>query len=366
MAHPAAPSPVTLAPDPSPGADAALPPSDLAFVAAHATDVPALLDRVTRIAPSLPAPGEGDTVRLWSALASVAAADVGAARVLEPHLDALTILRQAPDGVDLGLLDAGPASTWGVYAAEGPGVRVEARPDAAGEGWVLDGTKPWCSLARHLSHALVTAWVGDERRLFAVALRTPHVRADEGPWVARGLTQVVSAPVHLDSAPAVPVGPTGWYLRRPGFAWGGIGVAACWWGGAVGLARSLWSSLQGREAQQLALAHLGAVDVALGAARSALAEAAVLVDGRVDGGLDGGLDDAVAGLTARRVRTVVADTVEEVQRRCAHAMGPGPLTTDEAFARRVADLGLYVRQHHAERDQASQGRDLLARGELPW
>ncbi|CPU68102.1 dehydrogenase [Mycobacteroides abscessus] len=55
-----------------------------------------------------------------------------------------------------------------------------------------------------------------------------------------------------------------------------------------------------------------------------------------------------------------------MQRRCAHALGPGPLTTDERFARRVADLGLYVRQHHAERDDASLGRALFAHGTTAW
>ncbi|MBE9928064.1 acyl-CoA dehydrogenase, partial [Cellulosimicrobium cellulans] len=89
-----------------------------------------------------------------------------------------------------------------------------------------------------------------------------------------------------------------------------------------------------------------------------LAEAASAVDTGVEG--------ADASLLARRVRGVVAEAVEEVQRRCAHALGPGPLTTDERFARRVADLGLYVRQHHAERDDASLGRALLAHGTTAW
>jgi alkylation response protein AidB-like acyl-CoA dehydrogenase len=320
-------------------------------------DASALVRWTGRVAPRLPRPGEGRTVELWSALASVAAADVAAARVLEPHLDALAVLDQAPGRLGLDRLEVDDASTWGVYAAEGPGTRLAAV--AVDDGWRLTGVKPWCSLAGTLTHALVTAWVSDdERQLFAVDLRGPHVDAADGPWVARGLAQVVSAAVRFDGAPAVPVGPPGWYLKRPGFAWGGIGVAACWWGGAVGLARALWAALGQREPDQLALAHLGAVDVALQAARAALAEAADLVDAGIDG--------RPSALLARRVRTTVADTVEEVQRRCAHALGPGPLTTDEDYARRVADLGLYVRQHHAERDQAALGRDLLAVGEQPW
>jgi hypothetical protein len=41
------------------------------------------------------------------------------------------------------------------------------------------------------------------------------------------------------------------------------------------------------------------------------------------------------------------------------AGGPQPLAFDEDHARRVADLGLYIRQHHAARDDAALGRLLL-------
>lgn len=352
----------TLGSDGLPAPDDARPGSlldgeDLAAVGGLGTDVPSTLAWVSDAARRLPGPGEGQTAELWASLAAVAAVDVGVARALEPHLDALAILDQVPEPVALDALGAGPNSTWGVFAAEAPPIRLDAIGSDDGV-WVLDGTKPWCSLANQLSHALVTAWTDDGRRLFAVDLREPSVVPAEGPWVARGLAQVVSAPVRFSGAHAVPVGAAGWYLERPGFAWGGIGVAACWWGGAVGLARALWESLGRREPDQLALAHLGAVDVALGTARAMIAEAAAAVDD--------GLHGAAAAVLARRVRTAVADAVDEVQRRCAHALGPGPLTTDEEFARRVADLGLYVRQHHAERDQAALGRDLLAAGVRPW
>jgi alkylation response protein AidB-like acyl-CoA dehydrogenase len=350
---PATPAPALLRPDDPVLVGAAR----LADALSRPDDVDAVLAWTVDASAALPLPGTGSTTALWSALASVAAADVGVARILEPHLDALAVLAQAPGPVDLGPVRAGVGSTWGVYAAEGPGTRLEAHEHDG--GWVLSGTKPWCSLAGSLSHALVTAWVGDrERRLFAVHLRGDGVRPATGPWVSRGLAQVVSAPVTFEAARAVPVGPAGWYLHRPGFAWGGIGVAACWWGGAVGLARTLWEALGRREPDPLALAHLGAVDVALTAARTSLAAAADAVDAGIDG--------APSAVLARRVRTVVADAVEEVQRRCAHALGPGPLTADEPFARRVADLGVYVRQHHAERDAAALGRDLRAAGELPW
>ena len=320
-------------------------------------DVMESLAWAAEVGRSTPAPGTGQTLELWELLASTAAADVGVARVLEPHLDALAILAHVPDEVDLRSIGADETSTWGVFAAEGPGVRLEAQEGV--DGWRLTGVKPWCSLAATLSHALVTAWTVDGRRLFAVDLRAPGVRPDDGPWVARGFPEIVSAPVRLDGAAAVPVGGPGWYLDRPGFAWGGIGVAACWWGGAVGLARELYAATARREPDQLTLAHLGAVDIALTSARTTLVEASRVVDGTADA-------EVAPGVLARRARGAVARAVEETVQRCSHALGPGPMTADEAYARRLADLQLYVRQHHAERDDASLGRDLVARGTAPW
>ena len=325
--------------------------------------VDAALPWIVQMGRVAPRPGEGQTPLLWELLASTAAADVAVARMLEPHLDALAILHQAIETdspPDLEAIGADESSSWGVYAAEGPGMKVTAQ-QRDGE-WTLEGVKPWCSLAQNLSHALVTAWSGDARRLFAVSLTSSGVSADDGPWVSRGLSQVVSAPVRFSGARAVPVGPDQWYLTRPGFAWGGIGVAACWWGGAVGLGRALLAAGGRREPDQIALMHLGAVDTALVAARAVLAEAGAAVDA----GPGGTAADVAPGLLARRARTVVARAVEETIERAGHSLGPGPLALDEDHARRVADLAIYVRQHHGERDEAALGRDLLARAVTPW
>jgi alkylation response protein AidB-like acyl-CoA dehydrogenase len=101
-----------------------------------------------------PRPGE-DTVGAWELLASVAAVDVGVARILEPHLDAVAILSQTSDTPKLAGIGVSSTSTWGVYAAEGGGNAVVAFCD--GGQWMLRGVKPWCSLAQRVSHALVTA-----------------------------------------------------------------------------------------------------------------------------------------------------------------------------------------------------------------
>ena len=315
------------------------------------------LELARGIGSRVPLPGAGHTRARWELLAGLSAVDLTAGRVAEAHLDALAILAEAAAaGPQRSEIGAGSQSTWGVFAAEGSGVTVTAR--AVGSGWLLSGVKPWCSLADRLDRALITAHVPGGRRLFAVPLRIPSVTVDADSWVSRGLADVPSAPITLDDAPAAAVGETGWYLERPGFAWGGLGVAACWFGGALGLARSLHRTLRRRDCDQIGSLHLGAVDAALFRSRAALDAAA----GAVDDGRASGPDGV---RWASRVREVVATSAEEILTRVGHALGPAPLALDADHARRVADLTVYLRQHHAERDQAALGRSILDE-ESPW
>jgi len=291
----------------------------------------------------LPQPGRGQTAQRWAVLAAVGEHNLTVARVLEAHSDALAILAEAGEPV--------PDGTWGVFAAEAAPHRLEAH-DRDGRA-ILTGVKPWCSLADRLDAALVTAHVGDGRQLFRVSLRHPSVTHDPpGTWIARGLRNVTSAAVRFDGTPADPVGAPGWYLTRSGFAWGGMGVAACWHGGARGLQATLVRQSAGRT-DDLAALHVGVVDAELHASEAALAGAATAVDAGTAGGTAG----QILGL---RVRAVVASAVERTIRQVGHALGPAPLAFDDDHARRVTDLDLYVRQHHAERDLARLGSAVLA------
>jgi len=345
---------ITSTPDhPGGGWSAPTAPSDLAATARNRVrraDVTAALALARELGTRVPLPARGDTLARWDLLAEVAAADLTTARVLEPHLDALAILAESgrSDPADAG-------ATWGVYAAEAPGAGLTATGDDR-RGWRLAGRKPWCSLAGRLDRALVTATADGDRRLFAVPLDDPGVRVVEGAWHARGLVDIPSGPIDLSGVAAEPVGAPGWYLRRPGFAHGGIGVAACWFGSTAALAARAVAGSRGRPADQLALWHLGEIDLAVGSARRALLAAAADVDaGRADG-VDG-------ELLALRVRATVAAAAETVLTRVGHALGPGPLTGDPDHAARVADLTVYLRQHHAERDVARIGERVLAAGD---
>ena len=219
--------------------------------------MPAAIALASDVGAALPQPGAGGTAHLWSALATLGAADLTVARVVEPHLDALAILAQA-----------------GARPRRAPGACTPPRVP----GTPLQGHAGRAAGGRSRPQALVLAGRAARPRPGqrlgrggAPALRgrpaPPGRRPVAGTWVARGLPDVDSGPVDLDAVPAHAVGEAGWYLERPGFAWGGIGVAACWYGGAVGVARRMLAAATGgREPDQVALMHLGAVDVVLHAA----------------------------------------------------------------------------------------------------
>jgi alkylation response protein AidB-like acyl-CoA dehydrogenase len=226
------------------------------------------------------------------------------------------------------------------------------------DGWLLEGSKPWCSLAERVDGFLVTAWVDEDRRgLFAVDRRAltgadGALTVDDAAWHARGLSEIPSPATRYRSVPATAVGEPGWYLARPGFAWGGIGVAAVWFGATVSLARRVASHARARTPDQVAHLHVGRVETAAHRARCVLAAAAADVD-------DGRAGGAAGARLALTVRAVVRDAAEEVLREAAHAMGPAPLVAEAEHAQRVADLQVYLRQEHAERDAAALGREVL-------
>src|SRR5690606_17346765 len=71
------------------------------------------------LAAVVPLPASGRTAERFEALATLGAHDLEVARTIEPHLDAVAILAEA------GLPPR--AGAYGVFAAEGPGSRLELR-----------------------------------------------------------------------------------------------------------------------------------------------------------------------------------------------------------------------------------------------
>ncbi len=300
----------------------------------------AVADLVTDGLLDLPHPGSGATGQRLDSLSVLGGLDLGVARLAEGHVDAVAIQRE------LGGRLPSDGELWGVWAADPPRQRVQAR--WAGPGWRLEGLKPWCSGAHACTRALVTAHAEDGYRLFVVDPAGERVSAVDGSWPAFALAGTDSRTVSFDDAAAEPVGAPGAYLTRPGFWHGAVGVAAVWLGGAEALAVALCRG--SRPLDEHALAHAGAVDATLHAAAVVLAEAGAAIDADPDDGA------GVADVRARRVRAVVERAATEVLDRVGRALGATPLAADRAHGRRVADLGLYLRQSHAERDLAELGR----------
>ena len=247
------------------------------------------------------------------------------------------------------------AKYLGVWAAEPPGSGLSAA--RVGGHWTLKGRKAFCSGARLCTRALVTARSGTQSRLFAVDCAAAGLHLVPDSWPAAAMAASDTLDIDFDDVPAEPVGAPGAYLDRPGFQHGGIGVAACWYGGARAIARTLHTAARSYDVGPHALAHLGAVSAGLRSVSALLDVAAAEIDADPDD-LAGG-----AAVRSKQVRAATEGACGEVIARVGRALGASPLAHDAEHARRVADLTLYLRQHHAERDYATLGRQLA---ELEW
>jgi hypothetical protein len=299
----------------------------------------------------LPFPASGLTLQRWQCLAKVAHHDLTLAKLYESHTDALAILAEL-SGPSI------PGASWGVWCAEPPDTVVTLRYDDAGQA-VISGRKQWCSGAAVLSHALVSCQDADgERLLVAVGLRERGVTITNEGWQAVGMAATASVDVLFDDVPAIPVGTPGEYLSRPGFWYGGAGVAACWYGAAQALGDYLHEAARVQpKPEPHRLAHLGEADISLSAAAALLRATAASID-RAPG--------AYAGRIAMRARLAVEAAATEVLRHATRALGAGPLCRDARFARLAADLPVFLRQSHAERDLATLGSLLNQQEDTPW
>ena len=304
---------------------------------------------------TLPAPGSGATLQRWQALAAVAQSDLSLVKLFEGHVDALTTMNE------LNCPSAIEGAVWGMWAAEAPEKRVTIELLADGKV-LLEGSKAWCSGAATVSHALLTAWYPDGRgpQLVQVPMRQSGVSTSDQHWRAVGMQASASIDVHFHSAHGVLVGHIGDYLARPGFWQGGAGIAACWFGGSQAIASALRRSVCQTGASvtyPFRLAALGKVDLALQGTAALLRQAAHSIDMHP-------LEDA--SILALRVRQSAEGTARYVLDQVLQTLGATLLCKDPHFARAAADLPVFIRQSHAERDFAALGERLCKEEENLW
>ena len=354
----------------------------LGLVSAPDDAAACLRDLVRQGLDQLPLPGSGHTLERWRALAAVAEHDLSLAKLYEGHTDALAILAElGGEATDHGVfhkpperVSPGGETIWGVWASEAPGGRVNfesttpATPatSTADGAVMLTGVKHWCSGARGASHALLTVWPGEAQQpanapqLVWLPIDQPGVHVIADGWKAVGMKGSASLQVQLTGARAWLVGSPGQYLSRPGFWHGGAGVAACWYGGAVTLAKTLYRAVAQRPESSrgpFLLAAAGKVAVTMRAIALTLQDAARWIDAH---------PHADATDVALGVRLAAAAGATQVLEVVAAALGATPFCTDAAFARAAADLPVFIRQSHGDRDYAALGQQLVSKGESLW
>jgi alkylation response protein AidB-like acyl-CoA dehydrogenase len=296
----------------------------------------------------LPLPGSGHTWHRFEVLGDWAARDLSVGRLVEGHSDAKAILDEAG-----ALRDVPPASTYGVWAARQPADGTVATPVEG--GWRLSGTKPFCSGSVHLDRALVTADGPDGYRLFDISVSENVVARDDRSWAAVGMAASLSETLTF-GGPLLPkeaaIGGPGFYTDRPGFWFGAAGVAACWYGGAVGLVECLRSALLDH-ANEHALADLGRATALVVSMRETLRWAAMAIDADPTDHRGGAHRRALAA------RQIVHDACLQVLSAVTSGGGARPLSHDSTQSQRAADLFVYLAQHHGNVDAAELGRIAL-------
>ena len=289
---------------------------------------------------------------LVAELATLGRSDIPLARLAEGHVDALRSADQA--GVTLV-----PDALYGVWASRSLATGLTARE--ADGGWRLDGTLRFASGTGVLDRALVPALLADGPAVL-VDLPVAGLPADTSAWRTRAMAvsrshvvRVLDRPVPRDAA----VGPPGFYLQRPGFFPGGVGVAAVWAGGLCRVVDLVlgWLGPRRWPAGELRLGRLWT--------RRATALALVTQAGqRLDGLLtpDARPRHAYPAVLLQQVSTLaragVAEAVLAGLDEVRGLAGPAGLAFDLDLTRAVDDLDLYVRQQNADADAAFLGSTL--------
>ncbi len=299
------------------------------------------VDAWLRDEPALPLPGHGHTLQRWRALARMGAHDLCLAKVLEAHHDAVAIL------AEMGHPPAPQGSLMAVWAAHAPGsaLAFDARCGT------LSGEKPWCSGADIVDAALITARDEDGDQLLRVDI-DGSVTMQQAAWAAPGMALVRSATAGFNATPAAAIGAKDAYLQRPGFWHGGGGIAAVWFGAAAQLADSVRAATSGELRERL----LGCIGLALAPAAACLRELASAIDA------EPGRTHQQAVILAR---SVVERACVAVLDLAGRALGPAPICLDGDHARRWADLTVFIRQSHADRDWLALGASMKT-GDVPW
>lgn len=286
---------------------------------------------------------------LIEALIALGRTDVPLSRLVEGHIDAQRILTQA-GGSPV------PDSLYAVWASRSHATGITAR--RADDSWCLSGTLRFASGAGVVDRALLPVWLDADTHLL-LDVEVGDWPVDESAWqttamvVSRSHT-IVLADVSVSAR--AQVGDVGFYLGRPGFFPGGVGVAAVWAGGAARLADLVAQHLAGAPPSTRRSLRLGHLRTEL-----ATAHALVLTAGRALASAErSGSAGSVDGLRAlaTETRAGVAAAVRRLVEQVRTVAGPAGLAYALDLTRAVDDLDLFVAQQNSDADAEYLGEPL--------
>lgn len=303
----------------------------------------------------VPPMGEGQSLARLHFLTTIARRDLSLARLIEGHLDATQILREALRPVDNDML-------YAIWASGGPADTSQiTQSKSAGRGAELTGSKPFCSGSDIVDRALI--YIYPSEQLVDMNMRAVDSRArivfEGGQWKSSAFSDTHTWTVTFHGLPITQddyIGGYKWYFERPGFCLGALAPAACWAGGALALVDSVRQrTLKGGHAK----AHLGAMVASTCSMQSMLKWGAGQID--ADPTNKSGSMFPMALLVRHHIERGCTETLD----RFGRTLGPRPYAFEADNARRIAELNLYIRQCHAERDLEELGVYLEEHPDFP-
>lgn len=273
-------------------------------------------------------------------------------RLAEGHVDALRILQQAGRAPK-------PGALYGVWASRSRGAAVTASPADENDGaLVLSGSMPFASGCGVIDRSLVTVVTDTEPpQNLLVDAPVEHWKYDHHSWCSDAMSVSRSFTLQLDAEP-VPadavVGGPGFYLERPAFLPGGVGVAAVWTGGAQAVLDVLVGWLSAGTLDQVQSLRIGGIALEVDTCCALLDRAAVALDGPAELTPD----ETVALCTFTRAG--IGAAVRRALQTARDCAGPAGAAHVPQLSGVISDLDLYVRQQHADRDLFALARQAVA------
>lgn len=295
----------------------------------------------------------------WRVLRAVAAADGSVGRVLDGHFNAVervSVLAPEPlRSAELAAVAAGELR-MGVWGADPiPGEGEPARLVQGGDGWVLKGTKTFCSGSTGLDRAIVLVrGPGGEPGppVLAYVDLSEGVEVDRSWFRGAGMRSSESHRVFFDGTKVLAVlGEPGEILREPYFGRDAIRTAVTWAGIAdlaVGCALdTLAAKSAGREPDDIVSLAAGRMLAARGTMDRWIEHAAALADENPELSL---------AETSIHLRVTVSDACRSILDEAARACGSRPFAVGDGLDRARRDLELLMLQHRLEPALARDGR----------